>query len=139
MVRHLLLSALLVAASAAFDPVMAHAQGTPAIIGQSETLHITGTEPFWGGQVRAGRLTLETPESEKGETFRVRRSVRPRVITFNGTMSRGPFEMVVTRKLCSDGMSDRDFPYEVTISMARDTLHGCGWTARRPYREKPEG
>ena len=24
------------------------------------------------------------------------------------------------------------------ISVARDTLHGCGWTARRPFKELPQ-
>ena len=138
MVNHLRLAAVLVG-SAACQSAEAQTHGPLANIGASETLHITGTEPFWGGRVRAGRLTFETPDNDKGEAFRVRRTIRPRAITFRGAMSQGAFEMVVTRKLCSDGMSDRDFPYEVTISLARDTLHGCGWTARRPYREKPGG
>jgi uncharacterized membrane protein len=143
MIKHLSVAALLVA-SMAFQTAGARTSRTLASnalvnIGRAEALHITGTEPFWGGQVRAGRLTFETPDNAKGETFRVRRTVRPRSVTFNGTMSQGAFEMVVIRKLCSDGMSDRDFPYEVTIIVARDTLHGCGWTARRPYKELPPG
>lgn len=138
MVKHLLIATVL-AASLANQPADARTSGPLANVGGAETLHITGTEPFWGGRVRAGRLTFETPENEKSEAFRVRRTVRPRAIMFSGAMSQGAFEMVVTRKLCSDGMSDRDFPYEVTISVGRDTLHGCGWSARHPFKELPQG
>lgn len=140
MVKRLSFAAMLVAAMA-FQTAEARTHGrraqpsAVANVGASETFNFTGTEPFWGGHVGAGRLVFEAPDNPKGEAFRVRRTAQRRAISFNGTMSLGAFEMVVTRKLCSDGMSDRDFPFEVTVSFAGRTLQGCGWTVRRPYKE----
>lgn len=136
MVKHVPIIALVVAALAC-PPAAARSQSPLANLGLTETLNITGTEPFWGGHLRTGRLVFETPEKPKGEVIRVRRTAGPRAISFRGAGTQGMFAMVVRRHLCSDGMSDRDFPFEVTITYARGTLHGCGWSARRPYIEKP--
>ena len=42
-------------------------------IGPEETIHFTGTEPFWGGEASGGTLTYSTPENIDGTTIAVER------------------------------------------------------------------
>ena len=86
-------------------------------IGKSETIRFTGTEPFWSGKVSGESLTYKTPENADGIRFAVRR--------FSG------------QGACSDGMSDRTYPYTVTLKIGDDTREGCAWTDAQPF-EGPE-
>ena len=45
--------------------------------------------------------------------------------------------MTVTPGACSDGMSDRTYPYTVTLKIGDDTREGCAWTDAQPF-EGPE-
>lgn len=101
-------------------------------IAAGERLRFAGTEPFWGGTARGGWLRWTTPENLSGQLVRVKRQTGT-VLTLTGRLRRGPFTMTVRAARCNDGMSDRTYPYEVTVRFRRETLHGCGWTARRPY------
>lgn len=106
-------------------------------IAENEVLHFVGTEPFWGGEVRRTRMTYDTPDNPKGETIRVSRFSSPRGVSYVGSMhGEGRFTMNVWLSgRCSDGMSDRTYPFEVRIKFAGgNELQGCGWTGRRPFR-----
>jgi uncharacterized membrane protein len=135
--------AALLATSASAD---ARARRSPALPGADEVLHFLGTEPFWGGEVRGGRMVLDWPENEKGVSIRVRRGVARGRLTLTGALTvhphflpAGRFTMIVVRKNCGDGMSERTYPYDVTILARGTRLLGCGYTARRPLREAPDG
>jgi len=39
----------------------------------------------------------------------------------------------VTPGACSDGMSDRSYPYTVTLQVRGEQRQGCAWTARTSY------
>ena len=107
----------------------------PALPGPTETLHFSGTEPFWGGTVRRARMVFTSPENEKGAAIRVRRQDAPGQIRYRGRMARdGLFTMTIVARPCSDGMSDNAYPYEVTIAFRSHRISGCGWTARHPYK-----
>ena len=41
--------------------------------------------------------------------------------------------MTVTPLSCSDGMSDRTYPFTVTLEIGEETRNGCGWTDRQPF------
>jgi uncharacterized membrane protein len=134
------LAALLavLAASYTADARTPAAQPLPrslANAGAVEELYVVGTEPFWSGRVRAGRMVFTTPDNEKGEVVRVSRHSGRRAVVFRGRMAAGAFTMTVWRGQCSDGMSDRTYPFEVTIKFTGNTLQGCGWTTRRPFVE----
>ena len=56
---------------------------------------------------------------------------------FSGTLDGAAFDMTVTPGACSDGMSDRTYPYTVTLKIGDDTREGCAWTDAQPF-EGPE-
>ncbi|MCA8905461.1 MAG: hypothetical protein H6917_18095 [Novosphingobium sp.] len=102
-------------------------------IGADETLRFTGTEPFWGGQVTGGTLTWTTPENIEGTTIAVERFGGRGGLTFSGTLDGASFDMMVTPAECSDGMSDRTYPFNVTLQLGPETRYGCAWSDARPF------
>lgn len=98
-----------------------------------ETLRFTGTEPFWGGEVTGEALTYSTPEDPDGTAITVERFAGRGGLSFSGTLDTAPFEMTVTPLACSDGMSDRTYPFTVTLKVGDELRNGCGWTERTPF------
>jgi uncharacterized membrane protein len=106
-------------------------------IAADEELFFTGTEPFWAGEVGGGSLTYKTPENQDGTTIRVERFAGRGGIAFSGLLDGAHFEMTVTPLACSDGMSDRTYPFTVTLEIGEDRRNGCAWSERHPF-EGPE-
>jgi uncharacterized membrane protein len=102
-------------------------------IGADETVRFSGTEPFWGGQVGGGTLTYTTPENPDGARIAVERFAGRGGLSFTGTFEGADFEMMVTPLECSDGMSDRIYPFTVTLKIGDDLRIGCGWTERQRF------
>jgi uncharacterized membrane protein len=102
-------------------------------IGARETVHFTGTEPFWGGQVNGTSLTYTTPEHPDGIAVPVERFAGRGGLSFGGALAGAPFEMTVSALECADGMSDRTYPFTVTLRIGADLRNGCGWTERQPF------
>ncbi|MEP7008607.1 MAG: META domain-containing protein [Sphingomonas bacterium] len=82
-----------------------------------------GTEPGWTltihhGLIRYagdyGRTRVTTTAPEPRPSFNGRRYVTPRIT------------IDITRAPCNDGMSDREFPERVTVTVGRRTVRGCG-------------
>lgn len=106
-------------------------------IGEDETVEFTGTEPFWGGSVTGMKLTYTTPENIDGTTIAVKRFTGQGGLGYSGRLDGMAFDMTITPGACSDGMSDRTYPYTVTLRIADDTRRGCAWTQADPF-EGPE-
>jgi uncharacterized membrane protein len=102
-------------------------------IGEDELLRFTGTEPFWGGQVAGRLLTYTTPETTEGSSITVERFAGRGGLSFTGQLDGRGFDMAVTEGSCSDGMSDRTYPFTVTLRLGDETRAGCGWSAERPF------
>jgi uncharacterized membrane protein len=102
-------------------------------IAPDEILHFTGTEPFWGGEVSRGTLRYSTPEDQDGTEIAVERFAGRGGIAFSGQLDAAPFEMMVTPLECSDGMSDRTYPFTVTLQIGEEVRNGCGWTDKKPF------
>jgi uncharacterized membrane protein len=102
-------------------------------IGPDETLRFTGTEPFWGGEVTGRTLRYSTPEDQDGTDIAVERFAGRGGLSFSGELNGAPFEMMVTPLECSDGMSDRTYPFTVTLEIGEETRNGCGWTEAKPF------
>ena len=102
-------------------------------IAASETVHFTGTEPFWGGRVAASALTYSTPEVPDGTDIAVARFAGKGGVSWNGTYSGARFVLAVTPGDCSDGMSDRSYPFVATLEVAGEQRSGCAWTDRQPF------
>ena len=106
---------------------------TYAGIGTGEVVHFTGTEPFWGGQVSGQVLTYTTPENQTGDMIAVDRFAGRNGISFSGEFADTPFVMAVTPGKCSDGMSDRSYPFTVTLQVKGELRKGCAWTDKQAF------
>lgn len=102
-------------------------------IAQDEAVQVTGTEPFWSGMISAGRFTYTTPENPKGRDISVTRFAGRGGLSFSGELDGKGLTLAVTPEACSDGMSDRKYPYVVTLRLGEELRQGCGWTARQPW------
>ena len=106
-----------------------------SVIGEDETVHFTGTEPFWGGEVTGDRLTYSTPENIDGTVIEVSRFAGRGGLSFSGMLDGAQFDLVVVEGQCSDGMSDRVFPFVATLSLGEsDDLRGCAWSSDSPFK-----
>ena len=102
-------------------------------IAETEVLRFTGTEPFWGGEVDGTTLTYSTPEDQDGTAVAVERFAGRGGIAFSGVLDGADFEMTVTPLECSDGMSDRTYPFTVTLEIGEDKRNGCAWSEQHPF------
>lgn len=107
---------------------------TPAFdgIGASETVQFTGTEPFWGGKIEGAVAQYATPVNPDGKTFPVTRFAGLNGMSFSGMLDGAKFDLMVTPGTCSDGMSDRSYPFTATLQIGGETREGCAWTASKP-------
>ena len=102
-------------------------------IAAEETVSFTGTEPFWGGAISDGAATYSTPENIDGTSFPVERFAGLNGVSFSGTMDGTSFDLTITPGDCSDGMSDRTYPYVATLMVGEEKREGCAWTESQPY------
>ncbi|KHK89989.1 COG3650 family protein [Novosphingobium malaysiense] len=103
-------------------------------IAADEAIKFTGTEPFWGGEVADGKMTYTTPENAEGTVVPVSRFAGRGGLSFSGELGGQPLTLAVTPGTCSDGMSDRSYPFVVTLRLGGDLRNGCGWTQAKPWR-----
>jgi len=97
-------------------------------------LNLTGTEPFWGVQIRKDRITLTRPDHPDVTV------PNPGVSVSGEAASWEAGQMSITLKpqrWCSDGMSDRQYPYAATVKVGTEVLKGCAYnpakTPRMPH------
>lgn len=102
-------------------------------IAPEETIRFVGTEPFWGGAVTGSEMVYSTPDNQAGDTIAVSRFAGNNGLGFSGTYSGAPLDMTVTPGACSDGMSDRSYPFTVTLKLGGEQRNGCAWTDRTPF------
>ncbi len=102
-------------------------------IGAEERLRFTGTEPFWGGDVSGATLVYSTPEDPDGEAIAVERFAGLGGLSWSGTLDDVPFVLAAAEAPCSDGMSDRTYPFTIMLQVRGETRSGCGWTDTRPF------
>lgn len=114
-------------------------QSAFAAIAADEAIRFTGTEPFWGGTVSSGQLVYSTPENQAGETIAVRRFAGNNGLGFSGRRNGAPLDLTITPGSCSDGMSDRTYPFTATLKLGEEQRNGCAWTERTRFAgsEKP--
>ena len=102
-------------------------------IAEDEVLRFLGNEPFWGGEVSGKTLTYKTPEDQDGAVIAVERFAGRGGIAFSGLLDGADFEMTVTPLECSDGMSDRTYPFTVTLEIGEEQRSGCAWSEQHPF------
>ena len=104
-----------------------------AAIAETAVLHLLGTEPFWGGEISSGQLIWTTPENPAGTRAPVARFAGRGGLSFSGQLDEQPIDLMITPASCSDGMSDRTYPYVVTVTLGDQQLQGCGWSDQQGY------
>ena len=113
------------------------ATGAPAEafdgIAAEETIYLTGTEPFWGGEITGSKAQYSTPENQDGTMFEVERFAGNNGLAYTGQIDGGNFDLTVTPGDCSDGMSDRSYPFTATLKIGEEQRNGCAWTDRQPF------
>jgi len=107
-------------------------------IDADETVRFTGTEPFWGGKVSGQELTYTTPEDQAGERIVVDRFAGRNGVSFSGHLDNVPFVLAVTPGQCSDGMSDRTYPFTATLQVRGEQRQGCAWTDSQAFTGPPQ-
>jgi uncharacterized membrane protein len=140
MIRRLtMIAPLLVAAActpAQTDGIDPEGQTFDAVKVQ-EAVTLVGTEPFWGLKVESGEGLWTTPENQPGTRFALTRFAGNNGLGFSGTLDGEPFTATLTPGECSDGMSDRSFPFVATIALGGETLKGCGYSESQPFTGDP--
>ncbi len=127
---------LLLAAAAACTPA---ADGidpkgkTFDAVAPEEAVTLTGTEPFWTLAIAAGEGVWTTPDNQPGTRFAVERFAGNNGLGFSGELDGKPLTATLTPGECSDGMSDRRFPFVATIALGGETFEGCGYTTSQPF------
>lgn len=95
--------------------------------GFPDRLRALGTEPFWALDIDRGAIAYSTAEQPTPVAGRAARSAAGRVLTLAGTLAGKPVTARLIPATCSDGMSDRVYPYAVTIQLGGETLNGCAY------------
>jgi uncharacterized membrane protein len=133
--RAITAAAMLIVMAACTDKTEAVSTETAAYdgIGDDEVITLTGTEPFWGIKIEGASATYSNPENIEGTAFEVSRFAGNSGLGFNGRLDGETVDVTVTPGECSDGMSDRTFPFTATVKLGESTLQGCGYTSAQPF------
>jgi len=87
----------------------------------SGDFQLVGTEPFWGGRIRADGLTL----SRAGQPDVTAANTGVHVEGDVGVWGVGGLVFKLRAEPCSDGMSDRRYAYRAEVTISGQTLRGC--------------
>lgn len=115
-----------VVADSTTAPVPAPAVSRPGLV-ITEWVAL-GNEPFWNVSIMPDSIVWRTPEHLEGIHFPpTARERSGGVITWRTARSGTPasLELSIERMTCSDGMSDRVYPYKATLTLYAQTFTGC--------------
>ncbi len=102
-------------------------------IAKDETLTLLGTEPFWNIEISGSSADYSSPEMPDGTPFEVERFAGNNGLGYSGELSGRAMQIAITPGECSDGMSDRSYPFTATVTWGDDTLYGCGFTNNQRF------
>lgn len=100
------------------------------------SLSLIGTEPFWSlviepdGERYTARYS--TPETIDGTSFAATRFAGNNGLGFSGRLGEEPVQIAITPGKCSDGMSDRVYPFSASVRIGETLLEGCAETSDEP-------
>lgn len=113
--------------------VVTEGAAPPPAAKSDEHVSMVGTEPFWNLAVTGDTAIWTTPDNQPGTSFAIKRFAGNGGLGFSGEVDGKPVTATLTPGQCSDGMSDRAFPFVATIALGGETLKGCGYTDSQPY------
>ena len=89
-------------------------------------LRAVGTEPFWGARIEGRCITYSHPEDPDGTRVWTRYSGMGDGGSWSGALDGRPFTLRVRpQPNCSDGMSDKRYPYAVDLVVGGEKRRGC--------------
>lgn len=92
-------------------------------------LSCKGTEPFWGIEVSQSKISYYDPVVDKKKIYKITHKLTPvGASTDWGVIVKSKQLAIATIRpsKCSDGMSEHNYPYEVTFLLNDSTvLMGC--------------
>lgn len=77
-------------------------------------------------------LTYTTPEKPDGVRIPIERFAGRGGVSFGGELDGKPLTIAIGPDDCSDGMSDRHYPFAATLQLGDETRLGCAWTNAKP-------
>lgn len=87
--------------------------------------HALGTEPFWGMTVTGQEVRYATPEITESLGSDVVRGGGAMQQSLSGRLGEVPFALTVRAGRCSDGMSDRVYPFTAYLRIGDRDVKGC--------------
>jgi len=85
-----------------------------------------GTEPFWAVQIEGRCVTYSHPDNQKGTRMRTRYTASAKGGTWSGALDGRPFILRTRAQSgCSDGMSDRRYPFAADLTVGNGQRRGC--------------
>ena len=102
-------------------------------IGEAEMISLLGTEPFWGAKISGATMTYTTPDNIEGVEIQVARFAGNGGLGFHSQLDGQAVTVAVTPGDCTDGMSDRTYPFTATVKVGDTDLAGCGYTDNQPF------
>jgi uncharacterized membrane protein len=103
--------------------------------------NLVGADPFWAIQISTEGKTAKFSrpgESDLDIGFPGESKGQAGAVVLTSTSPEGDVVMTLTKKDCLDGMSDRKYPYEVSVVYKGRTLKGCG-ASKQFISEHPGG
>jgi uncharacterized membrane protein len=91
---------------------------------------LVGTEPFWNLKIRPAGLTLSRASHEDLTAPNPGFTELGRSALWTATAGQSRLTVTVTRGACTDGMSDRTYPYAAKVTVWGTTLSGCAAKVR---------
>ena len=102
-------------------------------IGEDEIITALGTEPFWSARIEGASLTYSTPENIDGTLVTIQRFAGNGGLGISGELNGSSLQLAVTPGECTDGMSDRTYPYTATLALGNQNLLGCAYTDMQEF------
>lgn len=106
-------------------------------IAPAANIEVLGTEPFWNITIEPEgegyAATYRSPEDLEGTEFPVTRFAGNNGLSFSGELRGEAVLVALTPGECSDGMSDRSYPYVATVKQGERDLSGCASTSDEPF------
>lgn len=89
-------------------------------------LRAVGTEPFWGARIEGRCVTYSHPEDQAGTRVWTKFEGSALAGSWSGALNGQPFKLRTRAQAgCSDGMSDRLYPIEVSLTVGGEERQGC--------------
>lgn len=86
---------------------------------------LNGAAPVWGGSLTGTTVRYMTPEDQFGDVVETRVAFASDAETYTGSWRGRPFVLTLRRSACSDGLSERTYPFVVELRAGGETRRGC--------------